>query len=92
LKDVRAIVSAEMDLYLNSGLSACIRFEKSNELAGCFFSTSWKRDPNYNVIENVSMKEWHNTAAEIAMEVAPERPQAVWRDYQYQHLYNVCQG
>ena len=30
------------------------------------------------------MLEWHNAAAEIAMEVDPERPQIIWRDYQYQ--------
>merc|ERR1712039_62701 len=36
--------------------------------------------------------EWHNAAAEIAMELSPERPQVIWRDYQYQHLYNATQA
>jgi hypothetical protein len=49
--------------------------EASKELVGCQVCTSWKRDYNYDLVENVSMASWHNTAAEIAMEENPKNPQ-----------------
>ena len=49
---------------------------------------TWARDDGYEVVE-CSMLEWHNAAAEIAMELSPERPQVIWRDYQYQASCNL---
>ena len=49
----------------------------------CYLGLTWTRDKDYDVVD-CSMLEWHNAAAEIAMELDPERPQIIWRDYQYQ--------
>ena len=49
----------------------------------CYLGLPWTRDEGYDVVD-CSMLEWHNGAAEIAMELSPERPEIIWRDYQYQ--------
>ena len=73
-------------MYLNSGMSCTIRKSDTNELVGCTFFTTWKRDDDYEVVEDASLASWHNTAAEIAMEENPECPQVSeminnrWRD------------
>ena len=53
------------------------------EIGACYLGLPWTRDEGYNVVD-CSMLEWHNAAAEIAMELSPERPEIIWRDYQYQ--------
>ena len=90
-KAADAIFMQEMDLYLNSGVSALLRCNETGQLMGCFLSCYWPRDPNYDIIRGFTMVEWHNAAAKIAMEVCPERPEPIWRDFQYQHIYNACQ-
>jgi hypothetical protein len=69
------VVHRELDMYLDSGFSMCAYHEESGKLVGCNLFTTWKRDPNYEVVEDVSMTLWHNTAAEIAMEENPKHPQ-----------------
>ena len=86
-----ALFEKEMDLYLDSGISYVIRCEKTEKLMGCYLNCYWPRDPNYNVIRGFDMNEWHRVSAKIAMDVCPERPEPLWRDLQYQHLYNECQ-
>ena len=54
----------------------------------CYMGLTWARDDGYDVVD-CSMLEWHNAAAEIAMELSPERPQVIWRDYQYQASCNL---
>ena len=78
---VRRMVNKEIDLFLDSG--TCILTRKSGEIAACYLGITWTRDSGYDVVD-CSMLEWHNAAAEIAMEVEPERPQVIWRDYHYQ--------
>ncbi len=87
----REIVAKESALALNSGLCSTLHLEDTGELVGCMFNSCWRRDPEYDAVRGHSMLAWHNAAAEIAMEEAPKRPQPVWRDYQYQHLYNAAQ-
>ena len=53
------------------------------EAVACYLGLTWSRDDSYDVVDS-SMLEWHNAAAEIAMELNPERPEVIWRDYQYQ--------
>ena len=65
-------------MYLNSGMSCTIRKSDTKELIGCTFFTTWKRDDDYEVVEDASLASWHNTAAEIAMDECPECPQVRW--------------
>ena len=71
----RSILKKETDMYLNSGMSCMIRKSDTKELLGCTFFTTWRRDDEYEIIEDASLASWHNTAAEIAMEENPECPQ-----------------
>jgi hypothetical protein len=71
----RAAVERELDMYLGSGFSVTVHNEASKELVGCYACTSWNKEPNYDIVENVTMAQWHNTAAEIAMEENPKHPQ-----------------
>ena len=59
----------------------------SGDIVACYMGLTWARDDGYEVVD-CSMLEWHNAAAEIAMELSPERPQVIWRDYQYQASCN----
>ncbi len=78
----------EMNMYINSGVS--LKFQRQDEWVGVAFIVDWPRDDNYQVID-VSAKEWHNTSAQIAQEIQPDCPQIIWRDYQFQQLYNLSQ-
>ena len=78
---VRRMVLKEIDLFLDSG--TCVLTIARGEIVACYLGLTWTRDKDYDVVD-CSMLEWHNAAAEIAMELDPERPQIIWRDYQYQ--------
>ena len=64
-------------------MSTIFRDSKTGALLGGHLFCSWGRDDAYEVIEDASLAEWHNTAAEIAMEVKPERPQVLNVDVLY---------
>ena len=83
-------ITKEYELLLTSGVSVLV--EKEDKLVGVGASTFWAQDDNYEVVEDVSMLEWHNTAAEIATEVEDEMPEIVWREYQWQYTYNLIQS
>jgi hypothetical protein len=70
----RTVTDRELDKYMGSRFSISMHSKASNELAGCWLSTSWNRDHHYAVVEDVTMSLWHNTAAEIAMEKNPKHP------------------
>jgi hypothetical protein len=74
----------EIDVFINSGISFVVRNSISGEICGGAFNCYFARNDNCDVIEGASMGDWYNAAAEIAMEVKPEKPQLIWRDYQYQ--------
>ena len=86
-----AIFEKEMDIYMNSGNSCIIRSNETGQLMGCFLGCYWPRDESYDAIHGFTMGEWHRVAAKIAMDVSPERPEPIWRELQYQHIYNECQ-
>ena len=90
-KGADAIFEKEMDIYLNSGMSCIFRSNETGQLMGCFLGCYWPRDNNYDAIHGFTMGDWHKVAAEIAMDVCPERPEPIWRELQYQHIYNECQ-
>jgi hypothetical protein len=75
LSNERKVLDRELDMYLNSGFSLTLHNEVSNELIGCHLCTSWKKNPHYKILDNVTMTSWHTTAAEIAMEENPTHPQ-----------------
>ena len=91
-----AYLDREMEHYLRSGASVEMR-DASGNLAGVGFVFFWTRDEGYQIIE-ANVRDWHNTAAEIAHEQSAKAteevrvyPQLVWRDYQFLHLYNLGQ-
>lgn len=76
-------------MYLNSDLSFTAR-DSSNRIVGAGLIGVWERREDYEIIDT-DVKTWHNTAAELAQEVNPSNPAIVWRDFQFQHVYNLCQ-
>ena len=90
-KEADSIFEKEMDLYVDSGASFVLCCDQTGELKGFFLNCIWPRDPSYEAIRGFNMSEWHRVSAKIAMHVCPERPEPLWRDLQYQHLYNECQ-
>jgi len=54
-------------------------------------NTVWERNDEYNVID-ADMKTWHNAAAEIVAQCDDrDLGHLIWRDYQYQYIYNSIQ-
>lgn len=86
------IVSREMELYLNSGVSGILRNNQTQEVVGCFFNACWSRNPDYEPVDGVTMAEWYKTAAVVAVEMDAGHPEPIWRDLQYQHIYNIAQA
>ena len=88
--EVQAFLDREMDMYLNSGASIEI-CGPDGALAGVGMAALWPRNDDYEAIDAPALH-WHNAAAEIAAEAAgKEDPRLVWRDYQFQHLYDLSQ-
>jgi len=56
------------------------------------FSCVWERNPDYEVLDDrFDATLWHNVAAELAAEhKIPQEKNIVWRDFQFQHLYNLA--
>lgn len=85
------LVERETDMYLRSGVSTMTRrIDGDPEILGVGLSAFWKRNDQFEVID-CDVKTWHNTAAEIAKELEPNDPRVIWREYQFLHLYNLCQ-
>ena len=84
----------EMNIFLQSGCCFAVRFASDNSwnnLQGLGLSTYWSRNPEYEVLR-YSAKDWHNTAADIAHSPRHSKdPRFVYRDFQFQHLYDMCQ-
>ncbi len=86
----RRMVDREVNLFVNSGISCAVR-EGGGVLAGGAFFAHFPRNKDYEVIRGVSMADWHNTAAEIVAEEGGQFPAVAWREFQYEHVYNLCQ-
>ncbi len=87
---IRDFIDAEMNMYLGSGASAAVRRSKDNALVAVAFTAFWHRDPEYKVVGAKAL-DWHNTAAQLAKESSRD-PRLVWRDLQFQHLYDLAQN
>ncbi len=86
-------VSTEMDMYLNSGSTVVIR-NASGQLVGCWMIVTWSRDDEHETADGASMSSWHDAAAGLADELGDGDAAgrvALWRDLQYEHLYDAAQ-
>jgi len=82
-------LNKELDLYLQSNSS--IACSVDGKIVGAILNAVWKRNDDYEVI-NADIKTWHNAAAEIVYKnTIPGIGHLIWRDYQYQHIYNSIQ-
>ena len=89
-REVSDFMTDELEKLLTSGVS--LSFEKDGRLVAVGGNMFWARDDSYQVVEDVSMLEWNNTAAEIAEESDCAHPQLIWRQYQWQFMYNLFQS
>ena len=48
------------------------------------------QNPKYEII-GAPAKNWHNTAADIAKTVDEQYRHIIWRDLQFQHIYDLGQ-
>lgn len=80
----------ELNLFINSGVSMKFCDSINNDILGIGLSVIWKRNPNYEII-GAPVKEWHNTAASIARTFPEEERHIIWRDLQWQHIYDIGQ-
>ena len=81
-----------MNLFLTSGCSIQLRSTEDNSLVGVGFTSVWPRDEKYETIKGYNLCDWHNAGAEIAHEhTDPFTRHLVWRNYQFQHIYNLAQ-
>ena len=87
--EVNQFIHQEFETLINSGVTTII--EKDGKLVGVAENIFWTRDDSYELVEDATMREWHNTAAEIAMETDTAHPELIWRDYQWQFTYNAFQ-
>ena len=87
----RQFLDKELNLLLNSGVSFQFVDKRSQSVVGIGLSCAWNRCQKYDVV-GASLKEWHNTAARIAREEFKEDERhLVWRDLQWQHIYDLGQ-
>ena len=63
---------------------------KTNEIKGIAFSVPWKKEDDYDIV-NAKAKEWHDCAADIANEFSEDKRHLIWRDLQFQHIYDLGQ-
>ena len=86
----KAFLEKEIKLFINSGVSLKILDCHSREIVGIGFSVVWKRNTNYEVI-GLSAKDWHNMAAVISKDYCENQRHLIWRELQYQHIYDLGQ-
>jgi hypothetical protein len=79
----------ELNLFINSGVSLKVK-DKSQNLLGIGFSAAWRQNPRYEII-GADVKNWHNTAAKIAQNYPENERHLIWRELQYQHIYDLAQ-
>ena len=90
-RKTRDFVDKEIDAALNSGCSVIYTKPQQSEIIRVALNLIWQRNNEYEVI-GASSKSWHNAAAEIIAS-NPEMGDKllVWRNYQFQHIYDVGQ-
>ena len=88
-QETRTFIDKELELFMNSGVS--IKFcDDSGSIKGIGFSCVWNQNPKYEII-GAPVKNWHNAAADIAKTVNEEYRHIIWRDLQWQHIYDLGQ-
>lgn len=88
--ETKHFLEKELNLFINSGVSIKFCDSINHEILGIGLSVIWKRNPNYEII-GAPVKEWHNTAASIARTFPEDERHIIWRDLQWQHIYDVGQ-
>ena len=83
-------LNRELNLLVNSGVSLKFCDIETGDIKGIGLSCAWQRNPNYEII-NVPLKIWHNTAAEICSDFSPQFRHLIWRDFQFQYIYDLGQ-
>ena len=89
-KETRNFLKKEVNLFTNGGISMKLIDSKTNKTKGIAFSVPWKKHEDYEII-NAKAKEFHNCAADIAHEFSEEKRHLIWRDLQFQHIYDLGQ-
>ena len=85
-------VQNEIGSALKSGSSIVYTKPKDNKIIGIFLNLIWQRNDEYEVI-GASAKSWHNAAAEvIARDPKNNDNHLIWRNYQFQHIYDMGQN
>ena len=87
----RDFLNKEISTALNSGTSLFCTKPNGIDVISINLNRIWGRDNEYQVV-GANVKEWHNAAAEI-IATSPELRDKnfAWRNYQFQHIYDVGQ-
>ncbi len=89
-RPVRDFLEEEMDIHLDYGGTLTVKKE-DDSLVGMSTFAIWEQNDGYQVLEG-DCRSWHDAAATLAEERAAEvDPRITWRDFQFQHIYNLCQ-
>ena len=89
-EETKDFLKKEVTLFTNGGVSMNLIESKTNEIKGIAFSVPWKKEDDYDIV-NAKAKEWHNCAADIAHEFAEDKRHLIWRNLQFQHIYDLGQ-
>ena len=84
----KEFLQKELDLFINSGISLKFCDSENDTVLGVGLSTTWKQNPKYEII-GAPVKDWHNAAAQIAHSFPEEKRHIIWRDLQWQHIYDL---
>ena len=89
--ETRKTVEKEIVSALNSGVSIAYKTPKDREIVSIALNLIWKRNNEYEII-GAKAEEWHNAAAEIiSKNLEVNEKHLIWRNYQFQHIYDVGQ-
>jgi hypothetical protein len=84
-------LNKEISTSLNSGTSLFYTKLNGTDVISIALNLIWQRNKEYEVV-GANVKEWHNAAAEIIATTPELRDNhLVWRNYQFQHIYDVGQ-
>ena len=85
----KSIVKKEINNAIISGGSLVYTAPRDEKIISIALNMVWTRNDDYEVIGS-NAKNWHNAAANIVGDAI--NPYALWRDYQFQHIYDVGQS
>ena len=87
----RNFLNNEISAALNSGASLFYTKPNGTDFISIALNLIWERNKEYEVV-GANIKEWHNAAAKV-IATSPELrdKHLLWRNYQFQHIYDVGQ-